>query len=88
VLGNSVHSLSMANWRLVLNAVCLPVLTYSSQIWFLSGASKGLINMLQRVQNDMVKQVTGAFRTAPREALLHFTRIVTVLTGRSLTQWL
>jgi hypothetical protein len=88
VLGNSVHSLSMANWRLVLNAVCLPVLTYSSQIWFLSGASKGLINMLQRVQNDMVKQVTGVFRTAPREALLHFTRIVTVLTGRSLTQWL
>jgi hypothetical protein len=66
----------MANWRLVLNAVCLPVLAYGSQIWFLSGGSKGLINMLQRVQNDMVKQVTGAFRTAPREALLHFTRMV------------
>jgi hypothetical protein len=32
--------------------------------------------MLQRVQNDMVKQVTGAFRTAPREALLQFTRMV------------
>jgi hypothetical protein len=66
----------MANWRLVLNAVCLPVLAFGSQIWFLSGATKGLINMVQRVQNDMVKQVTGAFRTAPREALLHFTRMV------------
>jgi hypothetical protein len=61
VLGNSIRGLSMANWRLVLNAVCLPVLAYGSQIWFLSGASKTLVNMLQRVQNDMVKQVTGAF---------------------------
>jgi hypothetical protein len=76
VLGNSIRGLSMANWRLVLNAVCLPVLAYGSQIWYLSGASKTLINMLQRVQNEMVKQVMGAFRTAPREALLHFTRMV------------
>jgi hypothetical protein len=76
VLGNSIRGLSMANWRMVLNAVCLLVLAYGSQIWFLSGVSKTLINMLQRVQNDMVKQVTGAFRTAPREALLHFTRMV------------
>jgi hypothetical protein len=76
VLGNSIRGLSMANWRLVLNTVCLPVLAYRSQIWYLSGASKTLINMLQRVQNDMVKQVTGAFRTAPREVFLHFTRMV------------
>jgi hypothetical protein len=32
--------------------------------------------MVQRVQNDMVRQVTGAFRTAPREPLLHFTRML------------
>jgi hypothetical protein len=76
VLGNSIRGLSMANWRLVLNVVCLPVLAYGSQIWYLSGASKTLVNMLQRVQNEMVKQVTGVFRTAPREALLHFTRMV------------
>jgi hypothetical protein len=76
VLGNLIRGLSMANWRLVLNVVCLPVLAYGSQIWFLSGASKTLINMLQRVQNKMVKQVMGAFRTAPREVLLHFTRMV------------
>jgi hypothetical protein len=73
VLGNTIRGLSMANWRLVLNAVCLPVLTYGSQLWYLTGAAKGLINMVQRVQNNMVRQVTGAFRTAPREPLLHFT---------------
>jgi hypothetical protein len=66
----------MATWWLVLNAVCLPVLTYGSQLWFLTGAAKGLLNMVQRVQNDMVCQVTGAFRTALREPLLHFTRMI------------
>jgi hypothetical protein len=76
VLGNTVRGLSMANWRLVLNAVCLPVLAYGSQLWYLTGAAKGLINMVQRVQNDMVRQVMGAFRTAPREPLLHFTRML------------
>ena len=47
VLGNSIRGLSMANWRLVLNAVCLPVLSYGCQLWYLTGAAKGLINMLQ-----------------------------------------
>jgi hypothetical protein len=73
VLGNTIRGLSMVNWRLVLNAVCLPVLTYGSQLWYLTGAAKGLLNMVQHVQNDMVRQVTGAFCTAPREPLLHFT---------------
>jgi hypothetical protein len=76
VLGNSIRGLSMANWRLVLNTVCLPVLAYGSQLWYLTGAAKGLINMVQRVQNDMVKQVTGAFRMAPRGALLHITHMI------------
>jgi hypothetical protein len=76
VLGNSIRGLSMANWRLVLNTVCLLVLAYGSQLWYLTGGAKGLVNMVQRVQNDMVKQVTGAFRTAPRGALLHITRMI------------
>jgi hypothetical protein len=66
----------MANWQLVLNAVCLPVLAYGSQLWYLTGAAKGLVNMVQCVQNNMVKQVTGAFRTAPRGVLLHITRMI------------
>ena len=76
VLGNTIHGLSMANWRLVMNAVCLPVLTYGCQLWYRPHGSKGLINMLQRVQNDMVKVVAGSFHTAPREALLQLTRML------------
>ena len=76
VLGNSIRSLSMANWRLVLNAVCLPVMSYGCQLWYLSHGVKGLINLLQRVQNEMVRMVTGSFRTAPRGDLLHITRML------------
>ena len=78
VLGNSVRGLHMANWRLVFNAVCLPVLTHGCQLWFKEGAKgqKKLIQRLQLVQNEGVKLVAGAFRTAPREALLHITRML------------
>ena len=76
VLGNTMRGLSMANWRLVLNAVCLPVLAWGSQLWYLTGAAKTLIAMLQPVQNEMVKVVTGSFHTAPRGALLHITRML------------
>jgi hypothetical protein len=76
VLGNSIRGLSMANWRLVLNAVCLPVMTYGCQLWYKENGTKGLVNMLQKVHNDMVKVVSGAFRTAPREALLQLTRML------------
>jgi hypothetical protein len=63
----------MANWRIVLNAVCLPVMTWGVQLWYHTGGAKGLIAMLQQVQNDMVKVVAGSFHTAPREALLELT---------------
>jgi hypothetical protein len=70
VLGNSICGLSMANWRLVLNAVCLPVMTWGCQLWFCQGGTKGLVKNLQQVQNEMVKVITGSFHTAPRETLL------------------
>jgi hypothetical protein len=73
VLGNSIRGLSMANWHLVLNAVCLPVMTWGCQLWFRNKGPKGLVNMLQQVQNKMVKIVTGSFHTAPRETLLQIT---------------
>src|SRR6266702_2507512 len=77
VLGNSVQGLSMANWCLAFNAVCLPVLTYGCQLWYtMGGRPKGLINMLQKVQNEGVKVITGAFCTAPRKALLHIARML------------
>jgi hypothetical protein len=40
------------------------------------GGAKGLLNMVQQVQNDMVKQVTGAFHLAPQDVLLHFTHMI------------
>jgi hypothetical protein len=76
VLGNTIRGLSMVNWRLVLNAVCLPVLAYGSQLWYLTGAAKGLLNMVKWVQNDMVRQVAGVFCTVPQEPLLHITQMI------------
>jgi hypothetical protein len=76
VLGNTIHSLSMANWHIVLNAVCLPVMTWGAQLWYRTGGAKGLIAMLQCVQNDMVKVVAGSFHTAPHEVLLQLTRML------------
>ena len=65
----------MANWRLAFNVICLPVLGYACQLWFKEGAKgqKKLVQTLQRVQNEGVKMVSGAFHTAPGEALLHIT---------------
>ena len=76
VLGNSIRGLSMANWRLAFNAVCLPVMTYGSLLWFRESGTKKLVNFLQRVQNEGVKIITGSFRTAPREALLQIARML------------
>jgi hypothetical protein len=76
VLGNTICGLSMANRHIVLNAFCLPVMTWGVQLWYHTGGAKGLIAMLQRVQNDMVKVVAGSFHTAPREALLQLTRML------------
>jgi hypothetical protein len=76
VLGNTIRSLSMANWRIVLNAVCLPAMTWGVQLWYHTGGAKGLIAMLLHVQNDMVKVVAGSFHTAPHKALLQLTRML------------
>ena len=76
VLGNTHRGLSMANWRLVFNAVCLPVLSYGCQLWATSRKYKTLVKKTQLVFNEGVKIISGAFRTAPREALHELTRIL------------
>ena len=76
LLGNTIRGLDMANWRIVLNAVCLPVLAYGLQLWFKPRGSNKLIKMLQVVHKKMVHMVAGAFRTAPCEALCHLTRML------------
>jgi hypothetical protein len=68
LLGNSVRGLDQAKWKLVYNAICLPVLTYGCQLWF-TGKQVGLVKKLQIVQNDAIKIISGSFRTAPRDAL-------------------
>ena len=73
---NTPTTLDMANWRIVLNAVCLPVLSYGLQLWFIPGGSNRLINMLQVVHNKMVCMVVGAFCTAPCKALCHLMRML------------
>lgn len=69
LLGNSVRGIDFAQWRLAYNAICLPVLTYGCQLWY-TGKQKKLANKLQVVQNEGVRLIAGAFKTAPRE-LLH-----------------
>ena len=76
LLGNTIKGLSMANWRLVLNKVCLPMLGYGCQLWYMPGRSKGLVKQTQTVQNYMVRMVAGAFHTAPCEPLTHLTHML------------
>src|SRR6201996_4839746 len=76
ILGNSHRGLSMANWRLVFNAVCLPVLSYGCQLWANARNYKTLIKKAQLVFNEGVKVISGSFRTAPREALHELTRVL------------
>jgi hypothetical protein len=69
VLGSSHCGLSMANWRLVFNAVCLLVLSYGCQLWANSPKVVSLMKKVQLVFNEGVKVIAGAFRTAPWEPL-------------------
>src|SRR5258708_29461752 len=68
LLGNSVRGLDHGWWRLIYNAICLPVLTYSCQLWY-TGKQVTLVKKLQMVQNEAVRVIAGAFRTTPREPL-------------------
>jgi len=76
MLGNSQRGISTVSWRLVFNAVCLPVLTYGCQLWANSPKHKTLVKQVQLVMNKGVKVVAGAFRTAPRLALHELLRIL------------
>jgi len=76
MLGNSQRGISTASWRLVFNAVCLPVLTYGCQLWANSTKYKTLVKQVQMVMNEGVKVVAGAFRMAPQMTLHELTRIL------------
>ena len=67
LLGNSVKGLDHGSWCLAYNTICLPVLTYSSSIWFKQ--QKHLSKTLQVVQDEVVRWIMGAFQTTPAEPL-------------------
>ena len=46
ILGNSIHSLDFMNWRRVYNALIIPTLTYSAQVWYIGVQQKHLLNCL------------------------------------------
>ena len=65
ILGNSVRSLDYANWRKLFHALVLPVLTYGFPLYSTQPRNKGLLDILQVAQNDMVRKMSGAFKTTP-----------------------
>ena len=67
LLGNSIRGLSWANWRIIYNAVILPILTYATPVWFSGQAS--LLRQLRTAQNAAVRHITGAFGTTPIDPL-------------------
>ena len=76
VLGNTHRGLSMANWRLVFNAVCLLVLLYGCQLWATLRKYRSLCARAQLVFNEGICLISGAFRTAPREPLHVLTQVL------------
>ena len=68
ILGNSVQGLDHAQWRLTYNVICLPILTYGFQLWYM-GKQKTLVKKLQTVQNEAVKLISGTFCMMPQAPL-------------------
>ncbi len=77
LLGNSVRGLDQAKWRLAYNAICLPVLTYGCQLWY-TGKQVTLVKKLQIVQNEVVRLISGTFRTTPCDPLHQLLNILPV----------
>ena len=67
LLGNSVRGLQWAQWRVVYNAIILPILTYAAPVWYTGQA--GLLRELRTAQNAAVRHIAGAFRTTPVDPL-------------------
>ena len=65
ILGNSVRGLNYANWHKLFHALVLPVLTYGFPLYSTQPCNKGLLDILQVAQNDMVRKMSGTFKTTP-----------------------
>ena len=65
ILGNSVRGLDYANWHKLFHALILPVLMYGFPLYSTQPRNKGLLDILQVAQNDMVRKMSRAFKTTP-----------------------
>ena len=70
VLANTVRGLSQKHIRILFKTCVVPILTYASPVWFrLDRSQIGLVGSLEVVQNISLRQIAGAFRTTPIDAL-------------------
>jgi hypothetical protein len=75
ILGNSIRGLDFMNWQRVYNALVIPTLTYSAQVWYTGYRQKGLTDRMQIAQNEGLRKLTGVFKTTPIEPLHNLTHI-------------
>ncbi|QRW06896.1 Reverse transcriptase from mobile element jockey protein [Ceratobasidium sp. AG-Ba] len=75
LLANSVRGISVKHGRLLFKTCVLPVLTYGSVIWYTGIRQKSLIKPMERVQNQGIRWLLGAFRTSPVSAMEHVASI-------------
>jgi ribonuclease HI len=69
ILGNSQKGLSANNLRKVYLQSVVPIMTYASPVWFSGIKQKSRVDKLQKVQNQAMRKIAGAFRTTNVEAL-------------------
>jgi hypothetical protein len=70
LLGNSVRGLCFVAWRCLYHAILIPILTYGIAAWHPpDGTCKGLISVLQVVQNDALRKMGGCFKMTPIDPL-------------------
>jgi Reverse transcriptase (RNA-dependent DNA polymerase) len=65
ILGNSAWGFSLVQWQKLFQALLVPVLTYSAQVWFTDWHQSGLIKILQTAQNKACQKLVGVFKTTP-----------------------
>ncbi|QRW01164.1 Reverse transcriptase [Ceratobasidium sp. AG-Ba] len=76
LLANSVWGISIKHGRLLFKTCVLPVLTYGSVSWYTGIKQKSLIKPMERVQNQGIRWLLGAFRTSPISAVEHMASIL------------
>jgi hypothetical protein len=67
MLGNSIRGLNPKDKRRLYIANVLPIMSYCAQLWWCPNwrGNKEAANLLQRIQNQAARWISGAFRTTP-----------------------